>query len=253
MIERTQIASCRGVDLPALRVTPNTPRSLIILVHGIFSSKEEDGRYLRLAEELGREGHATIAYDQQCHGESAECRTEMSVIDHVRDLNTVIKIAIAEHNQVSCVASSYGGAIALLLAQRSGGLPLTKIALLNPVTDFEAAFIKPVGAQLVSVLTEDVRTRLDQGDSVPLLNGITFADRFWTELKLLSPKKGLNLLPSALVLHGDADTAIDHDITKRDAVEASVPFRTIRGSDHAFTSPEVEREVFDTLIGFFND
>ncbi len=108
-----QIGEIRRPDvtLSYYTVTPQDPRAVLIIVHGL---SEHRGRYRKLQRELASEGFATWAYDQRGFGKSTGRRTYMADYhDLLEDLNVVTDRARQAHPKLPLVliGHSLGGVV----------------------------------------------------------------------------------------------------------------------------------------------
>jgi pimeloyl-ACP methyl ester carboxylesterase len=238
-----------GVAIPADWEIARVGGPMVVLVHGIFSSRNEDGRFVRLAAHLAKHGFNSVRYDQRCHGDSPEPKLRISADNHVLDLISMLHIAAARGSTVYLVASSYGAAVALLAASLDSFPRLGRVVLLNPVVAFDYVFLEPRGARMVDRFTPEIRRQLSCLQPVEMLNGVVMTPQFWLQLQRLDPARGLSAVAiSSLVVHGDADTLVDYDETRRRCLAAGVKgFHTIVGADHAFDEPAAEAESFRAI------
>ena len=223
--------------------------AMVVLVHGIFSSRNEDGRFVRLAAHLAKHGFNSARFDQRCHGDSPEPKLRISADNHVLDLIAVLHAAGARASAVCLVASSYGAAVALLAASLDSFPKPGRVVLLNPVVAFDYVFLEPRTAGMVDRFTPEIRRQLSCMQPVEMLNGVVITPQFWLQLQRMDPARGLRVLAkSSLVVHGDADTLVDYHETRRRCLAAGVAgFHTIAGADHAFDEPAAEAESFRVI------
>jgi acylglycerol lipase len=113
--------------------TTTTPRSLVVVVHGIL---EHAGRYAEMAGRLNRTGIAVWAFDLRGHGRSSGSRVWINHFDrYLDDVSLVLAEARAAHPGVPIFlfGHSMGGLIALqtrlAAAVRLAGLIVSAPAL----------------------------------------------------------------------------------------------------------------------------
>ena len=109
---------------------------MVILMHGIFSSKKST-LITALAKGLAKEGIGTISFDFDGHGKSQgrivemtvekEIADAMAILDYVRGLPYVSQIGFLGHSQGGVIASMAAGR----LAAQGDSVPLA-LALLAP-------------------------------------------------------------------------------------------------------------------------
>jgi uncharacterized protein len=238
-----------GLPIPADWKIACVGGPMVVLVHGIFSSRDEDGRFARLAAHLAEHGFNSVRYDQRCHGESLEPKLRISADNHVLDLISVLHLAGARASAVYLVASSYGAAIALLAGSLDSFPKLDRAVLLNPVVAFDYVFLEPRGERMVARFTPEMRRQLSCMQPVEMLNGVVITPQFWLQLQRMDPGRGMPALAkSSLVVHGDADTLVSYKETRHRCLDAGVAgFHTIAGADHAFDEPTAEAESFRVI------
>ena len=128
--------------LPALFEGSSAAKETVILLHGIFSSRDESGRFVRQSQMHQSHGRRVIRYDARCHGASNAPRASIRVSDHVADLMTTSRWTRMHSQRVFMVASSYGGGIALLAHGVGLAGLIDRLVLLNPVVDFRSSFVE---------------------------------------------------------------------------------------------------------------
>ena len=89
------IPNSDGSEIPAVIHYPNdrSTNKIIILAHGIFSNKDENGRYLRQAELHVKHGGTVIRFDFRGHGDHSIPCTDVTVSGMILDFHSVLKYA----------------------------------------------------------------------------------------------------------------------------------------------------------------
>ncbi|MDQ4130653.1 MAG: lysophospholipase [Actinomycetota bacterium] len=73
--EHERIESIDGVSLDATRTKPEgAQRGRVLLLHGITSEKDEEGKYERLAERLARDGFESLRFSFRATAQAAGSR-----------------------------------------------------------------------------------------------------------------------------------------------------------------------------------
>lgn len=131
----------RTADKHTIAYTEDTvdPSNVVVMCHGITSSKEEGGFYTSLAASLNHAGLSTLRFDFRGHGDSPIPPTNATVAGMIADLNSVINYVSKRYGQTSIIAASFGASILLLLMQRRK-VPAKGVVFLNPVTDYRTVF-----------------------------------------------------------------------------------------------------------------
>ena len=115
-------------------------KKIALLCHGITSSKDEGGFFIELSEELEKNGFNTIRFDFRGHGESKIASEDATIAGMLIDLNTILNYLYKKYDGIYIVAASFGASILLLLSQKVTFSKVRKVALLNPVTNYETTF-----------------------------------------------------------------------------------------------------------------
>lgn len=109
-----------GIRLSLVSLVPPDPDAIVLIIHGM---SEHKGRYLRLLDELSREGYAAYAYDQRGFGRSEGPRGDASSVETFPDdLLELSANASARHpgKRIVWIGHSFGGLVALGAALRAG-------------------------------------------------------------------------------------------------------------------------------------
>lgn len=134
-----------GTELAGRLWEPQSPRALLVLVHGLG---EHSGRYLEMAEYLRGDGIAVLGYDQRGHGASPGARGHIdrweqyredleSACTHLSRLYSGVPLFVLGHSMGGLVVLEYAlhtdavprGIIASAPALGTDGVPPVKIAL----------------------------------------------------------------------------------------------------------------------------
>lgn len=242
-----------GYQIPALVGDPEKNLTgTVIMAHGIFSSKDENGRYPRQAQLHRSQGRRTLRFDWQGHGDHPVPFTESTIAGNVDDLQSIIDYATGTWNDdLYVVASSFGGSIFLLHAMLGRGKEFKKAVLLNPVTDYRSTFYMPTHGELrtefsAAVWNHVFATSGGHSDNV-------MSRRFAIELLTQQPFHGFDCLRiPTLVLHGTSDSSVSHDVTKANAERSAMTkFQSVDGAEHAFAEPWAEEITFNAIMNWF--
>ena len=256
MFERISIPTPYGYSIPALLGVPEgRPRGTVIMTHGIFSDKNENGRYPRQAEIHHEHGWRTLRFDWQGHGDHPVPFDSTTVLGSVDDLQSVYAFCSErwEEDPVNVVASSYGGSLFLLHQSLPPVPALRKVLLLNPVTDYRHTFYEHVSGELASEFSAQVWKSVLSTGHAETAPGKVMSRKFASELLVLKPYLGFDeLTVPVMVLHGTADESVSFDVTKSHSSRSpQVTFQPILDADHAFAAPWAERLTFDLIKEWF--
>src|ERR1017187_4161480 len=100
-----------GRQIPATYESAEGAQHIIVLSHGIFVTRSENGRFDRLAPRLRELGIASVRPDLAGHGESRLSSRYTTVSAMALDLEDTLNWAADEHQRVSVIASSFSGAL----------------------------------------------------------------------------------------------------------------------------------------------
>lgn len=151
---KSTLIGSRSVRLATVAWLPDQPpKAVTVVSHGYG---EHMGRYVHVAEALGRRGYATYTFDHRGHGESAGARAHVERFDYfVDDLRRLMQQAQAEHPAlpIFLIGHSMGGLIATRYALRYqdslAGLVLSAPAL--QIGDDVPPWVKRVARVLSTV------------------------------------------------------------------------------------------------------
>ena len=113
--------------------------NVVLMCHGITSSKEEGGFYTSFATRLNHAGFSTFRFDFRGHGDSAIPSVNATIAGMIADLNSVINYVSRKYHRTSIIAASFGASILLLLMQQRK-VSVSGVVFLNPVTDYRTVF-----------------------------------------------------------------------------------------------------------------
>lgn len=182
--------------------------NVVLMCHGITSSKEEGGFYDYLSKRMNDEGLSTFRFDFRGHGESLIPSNQATISGMIADIDCVIRYLQERYQKISIVAASFGASVLLLLMQQIK-LPIRSCVLLNPVLDYRSTF--------TSATTEWSRSFLPEGGMINLFStpmikiGLDF---------VLNPLMGIELFfydpcaqpwihdVPAIILHGKKDQIV---------------------------------------------
>ena len=254
MSGRWEIPSPSGYGIPATVGGPRDATATVVMLHGIFSDRDEHGRYPRQADLRHQAGRRTVRYDLQGHGEHPVPFVDSSVAGSVDDLRTVIGYCVRTWGgALSMVASSFGGSIFLLHEQAFGPSPLARSVLLNPVTDYRHTFYDHVGGELAQEFSAETWRTVAETGHAQLLPGKVMSGRLAVELLTMHPYRGFDALRTpTMVIHGSADASVSCAVTRKHSSRSKlVTFEEIPGADHAFTSAWEEDASFGLITRWF--
>lgn len=254
---KIKIRSVDGYEIPAVlhyaRVDyeNKTNADAVILAHGIFSNKDERGRFVRQAELHTQKGCEVIRFDFRGHGEHPMTSKEVTIGGMIIDFQSVLKYAKSMTNgRLFVVASSFGASILLLYLQTLKKIRPDRIVLLNPVIDYRATLLEAILPWGKGLFNEAGYKELEQTGYITLEEDFKMKAEMVIEMSILRPYDLFKILDiPTRVIHGDKDSKVPYSITREYSLLSSyVDFQTIAGADHAFKPEADERKSFDLIL-----
>lgn len=249
---KLHVMSHDGYKIPAVLHSSTgdfsqTPgRRLAVMLHGIFSDKDERGRFVRLADRLVSNGCDALRIDYRGHGENPIKDRDTTIAGMVVDVASVVDFSKQKApRELSVIASSFGASILLLYVQTIRSVHLDRIVLLNPVVDYRATLLQATLEWGRSLFSEEGYKELADTGYITLEEGFKMKLETVLEMSILKPYEAFEKLRvPTLVMHGDRDTKVPYQVTKEAAERSQhAHFRSISGADHAFKTKEHERET----------
>ena len=139
--KKVKFASCDSLKLQGTLTKPaGSVRGLMLMVHGITSDRSEWGIFDLLAEEVAKEGVASLRFDFRGHGESELDEKLVTLSGILSDTTSAWQELerAADSGEVRryIVGSSFGGGLAYAAASRDGRFD--RAFLIAPVFDYLA-------------------------------------------------------------------------------------------------------------------
>jgi uncharacterized protein len=242
-------------DRLAIRGTHQGPESsnAVLLVHGITTARDEEGIYARTAEALEQAGLASLRFDFRSHGQSDGTPEQLSISGEVGDLLAAYGWLRERAPRVHVLAASFG-AVSTCHAVGCGKVEVASMVLWNPVLDLRRTFLVPETAWARDNFVDGGRSYARPGVFI-------IDDHFEAPESLLEEMLQYDIMADlsrvevpVLTIHGDADTYVPYDVSKRFGVPNKTSrFMTIAGAEHGFGRPAEEHEVIDATVAWIKD
>ena len=238
--------------------------AVVILVHGITSSRDELGLFSGLASHLASKGVPSFRFDYRCHGKSNRPMEAMTLAGIVNDIESAAALGLAQAraSRVHVVGMSFGGGLVAFWAATTA-MAVSSVVMLAPVIDYEEDVLGQPGAIVDGKLIEEAGDQLSEKGFLEM-DGIRYGPALLNELRFISGVEGLRRLKcDSLILHGDADSVVPYASSERFVtLNDRCQLVNISGTDHGFgvgddedlSSPETKekhREVFGIISLFF--
>jgi hypothetical protein len=255
-----------GTQLEGTLASPSAPlrTSVVLMVHGITSSRDEFGLFSGLAAHLAQERIQSFRFDFRCHGINKQAMETLTLSGIVNDIEAAAACAITQTktSRIHAIGMSFGGGLSAYWAATTQK-GVSSVVMMAPVIDYEEDVLGQHGL-LSNGMIKESSQRLLQKQGFLEIDGIRYGPALLNELRLISGIEGIRRLQcSSLILHGDGDTIVPYASSKR-FVELNPRCKLINiaGTDHGFgvgddedlSSPETKRkhqEVFRLVSDFF--
>lgn len=255
MEEKITFQSKDGLNLVGILLNPEkATNKCVILCHGITSTKNASGSYIKLAEELKKSGYASFRFDFRAHGESDGIQEEMTILKEKEDLEAAVKLIENKgYNEIILQGASFGGGVATLYAYENQD-KIKALVLWNPAIDYEELFILPLKIEAKKMFGDESYEKL-------LYKGyIEFSERkfkigrqVFDEAKTLKPWECLKHIElPVLFIHGTNDKLVPYEQSERYSKSCkNFSFKTIVDGTHGFHKSEEElNQAIETTISF---
>lgn len=207
-----------------------TDGTLVIICHGFTGSKEGGGMAIAMAEEIGKQGYATLLFDFSGCGESQGSFSDITLTKQINDLASSVDYGLAlGFQRVITLGRSFGGTTALCHAafdKRIAGV---------------CTWSAPVELiELFSVFLEPENTIEDNIILLTNQNGtVMISKKFFTDLRQHKPILHVSMIAPRplLVLHGQNDSVVPVSNAYLIYSSAGTPkeLKIIPQADHQFT------------------
>lgn len=247
-------------QIPFIEESPDTaPNGSVLMTHGIFVEKNEEGRFTRLSEDLVEQGLRTVRFDYAGHGDHEIDSEDMTICSTLLDMFRMMEYVedSGDSSETYVVASSFGASLFLLYLQLRRSIVPDRLTLWNPVTDYDTTFLEPQAENMRDVFSNENLDQIYENGTQNFHPTMEFplSLQFIFELDLYDPHKILpDLDTPTKVIHGDSDKEVSYEITKNQTTQSpAVDFHTINDAGHAFFDSEAEAEARRVTVDFLTD
>jgi len=251
----------RETKIPASVIIPDADGRypLVVMAHGHGGTRDENGGFKNIAEELGRHGIATIRMDFPGCGESSESFQLNTLSNMIDDVDASIAYMAENYavdkNLIGIFGHSMGGRIALAMAT-DGVHDFDGMVLLAPAVD-SATMVDFLGGQ----------DAWDQFYSTAKSNGYADFTTIFGAQQQLSLEWFEDLLAydpidraavfegEALVIYGEDDFVVSPEVSKAAAEAAGAQLLDVTGDTHSYSfysdSPDIRSAILDGTVKTF--
>jgi len=247
MEEKIYFKNSRGNSLCGILSNPtsNRDKPIIILCHGLSSSKE--GRTASsLQEVLNRQNISTFRFDFFGHGESEGKIEDITISEAVDDILSAIALLKERgYSKIGLVGSSFGGIGSIVAASRSNDIYV--LALKSPVSNYQELEIAKMGEEGIKIWKETGYTEFDIGDGEILKINYTFFEDSRNNNGYEAAKK---IKVPTLIVHGDADDVVPVKQSEKIAkLIENCRLEILQGVDHDYS----RREDFERVLNLISE
>ncbi|MGA9768385.1 MAG: alpha/beta fold hydrolase [Blastocatellia bacterium] len=239
--------------------------TLVLMVHGITSSRDEFGLFSGLAANLAQERIPSFRFDYRCHGISTIPMEQMTLTGIVNDIEAAANCSMGLTNKASVfiVGMSFGGGLSAFWAA-STLRPVRGIVMFAPVIDYEEDLLGKDGVVDGVITKQPYRMELEAKGFVEV-EGVRYGRALLGEMPYINGIEGIKRANcDLLIVHGDSDSVVPFNSSERFAkLNSRCQLVNIAGTDHGFgvdgdedlTWPETKakhHEVFQLVSDFIN-
>jgi fermentation-respiration switch protein FrsA (DUF1100 family) len=225
--ESIALTSEDGIPLKAWWVPVETPRGIVIVLHGMDG--QDASTMLGHAEFLHEAGYAVLALDMRAHGRSGGERIDLA-FEEPKDVAAALDWVADQPNledvPVALLGVSMGGATAL------------RTAAIRP--DVDAVISVSAFASVNMMIHDAFVMMMDAPDVVIAIftpfTRLAFRTMYGVWSAQASPRADISQIPPrpVLIAHGDADSqvSVENAYTLAEAAEHQVELWIVEGADH---------------------
>ncbi len=226
--------SAQGEELP-----------LVVLCHGFTGSRQGDGHFAPLAEDLAAQGIATVRLDFAGCGDSTEPYTNYTLANMAADVDSVIAYMQNTYGtgKAALVGHSMGGRLASLYPQL-GQYPVAALALWSPANGTGLQGLEFLSIDNFSAV-EELAARADAEGSAAAW-GVELSAAYIDGMRNSDPNAALQEsgMPVLLTYSGNERILSDTTQTETKAAVESLPdgqvvLEPFVNGDHNYTSEDL--------------
>ena len=229
--------------LAAVLQTPDNRElyPLVMLLHG-FSSHKETKLFKNIADDLEKDGIASIRFDFNGHGRSEGDFQDMTIANEVTDAEKVYEYVsrMPQVTSVSVAGHSQGGVVAGILAAGLGKEKIKSVVLLAPAAVLHYGALHGVlfGKEFdIRNLPEYIELRGGRRIGRRYVETAKELDIYGISAKYKGP---------VLIIHGTADRIVPYSYGERyKEIYHDADLKLLKGFDHAFNP---DRAVAERIV-----
>jgi alpha/beta superfamily hydrolase len=226
------------LEVPALKAGEKYP--IVIICHG-FGGNRDRGTTCMAAQQLTKEGIATLRFDFNGHGQSEGEMKDMTVLNEIEDAKCVYQYASSlpwvDTDRMAILGASQGGVVASMTAGELGCTKLAAAVLMCPAAVLRDDCIKgnTMGKQY---------NPLDPPERIDLGNGKVLGREFIkTTFNLPIYETAERFHGKACIIHGTGDRTAPYTYGIRyHQIWPGSEYHQLEGFDHGF-NPNPQKAV----------
>ena len=211
-------------------LNPGERCDLVIMCHGLNADKNFP-LLTELADQLHRQGIATLEFDFNGHGKSESRFSEMTIPNEIEDLEQVLAYAqdLRFVDDIALVGHSQGAVVAAMVAGKHPD-DIKAVVLLAPASSVRDDVVR---GNLFGIDFDP----LDLPDSLVLSNGIALGYRYLKTVSNLPIfETAANYHGNACIIHGNADRLVPYTCSEHfHQTWSNSEYHLLNYYDHNFT------------------
>ena len=251
------LTATEGYEIPATLTRPaGEVIGSALLLHGIFTERHEDGRFVRLAERLASAGILSLRIDLAGHGESKikpESTTPSKMANEAAQAFRFLEVKYGTPPHI--IASSFSGTLLCMLLASNAILPHGKLVFLNPVLDFRSVFLEPETQEFEDMFTSQNVSEAMRFGSFHALDRFKMSREFLIQMNVVNVPNLVRFIHDKfLVIFGNQDDLVSYDTAKKIVDNNQLGhWSTIDGAGHAFDTQHHEKEAHEQVLDWLKD
>lgn len=247
-MKRETIQGRNGYDIPCINNMKSSDKSVVIISHGLGSSKESTTAKA-ITSALLENGIGAFCYDFPAHGESPVDGEYFTINNCLNDLASVENHLRQQlpNAKISYFSSSFGAYINLIYLSTRPHTGI-KSFLRCAAIDLPGIFRDESTPEIDNLLSTQGYILLDKNYFRPLKITKHFCDELESHdlFELYKPSN-----TELIMIHGDADNTASITDARRFAKQFGINLKEVKGADHQFLIPGGMDQVVDMAIDFF--
>lgn len=215
---------------------PMSKESIVLMVHGITSNREELGLFSDFATFLAEKKIPSFRFDYRGHGASRLPMEALTLSGIVNDIEAAGNCAMEyfDSHTINIVGMSFGGGVSAYWAARTK-LPVSSVSMWAPVIDYCEDVLGQHGLVSNGKLDEQSQKTL-QNQGYLVIDDIRYGSALLNELEFISGIEGISQLKyNSLIVHGDADSIVPYSSSEKFVrLNPKCKLVNIHGTDHGF-------------------